>query len=398
MACESPTRKSKKLQQKRVAGRKIAVSTDVVVALGSCQDNSLPGQIAAGKRGRMKFVCRSGASIRHRICARGRGFSQSGVVLSAGRLGDCLTGVHVRVVTHVYAEGQKQAPLPSESNNKRGECALEERECGAALKMAAPITVQEQEVIELSDDEGVDSLGEGGVISGVDVVNAPEWDVSNQTIYQSGQHMEVTDEGGMSMRGMFYGEADVRGMAGRAQVRVDFWQPGSLVQGPGCGGFYALDGHKEQVAPTSSGWPAGNQASSLGVSTPSGHRKEERVRPEADHLTSGESILPVTQSMQPFVQEEPSTSWGTGSLDSSVTTEDDLLDYDEGNGFEMAALLQHNVLGGGCVPESNKGRSFGVLQASTRAAVRGDRHGGWSRIDLSAGNLPQGEERGECTF
>ncbi|KAJ1107536.1 hypothetical protein NDU88_004926 [Pleurodeles waltl] len=294
---------------------------------------------------------------------------------------------HACVVTRGSVGGKKQAPLPSESNNKRGEGALEERELGAAFKMAAHITVHQQDVIELSDSEEVDILGEGSVISGVNVVKAPvlgqeggrlqlvprlfsplvhkvqEWDVRNQTIYQSGEHVEVSDDSGMSMRGVLYGEADASGKAGRAQVRVDFWQPDGLVQGPGCGGFYALGGHKEQVVPAGSGRPVGNQASSVGVGTPSGHRKEEKVRPGADHLTSGQSNLPVTQNMQPFAQEEPSTSWGTGGLECSVTREGDFLDYDEGNDFEVAAPLQHNVPRGACVQESNKGRRFGVLQA-----------------------------------
>ncbi|KAJ1206292.1 hypothetical protein NDU88_001699 [Pleurodeles waltl] len=218
-----------------------------------------------------------------------------------------------------------------------------------------------------------------------------EWDVRNQTIYQSEQHVEGSVNSGMSMRGVLYGEADTSGKAGRAQVRVDFWQLDGLVQGPGCGGFYALGGHKEQVVPAGSGRHVGNQASSVGVGTPPGHRQEERVSTGADHLTSGDSNLPVTQNMPFFTQdEELSTRWGAGGLDCSVTREGDFLDYEEGNGFEMVAPSPIKVPKGTCVQESNKGRSFGVLQASSRAAVRGDRHSGRSRIDLSAGNVPRG--------
>ncbi|KAJ1217699.1 hypothetical protein NDU88_005290 [Pleurodeles waltl] len=224
IACESPTRKSKKFRQKSVAGRKIVASPDSIVVIQGREGGGLPGHNQAGRRGETKFVRRCDASIRQRVCAKRRGINQHGVVTSVGHLVAAVLSAHERVATRVSAEIRKQALLPLEKNCRRVEGAFEERQCGAASKMAAPTTAHQQEVIELSDGEEVDSSGESCFISGVEFVNVPvlrqdggrlqlvprlfspmlhkdqEWDVSNQTIYQSGQHMEVMEKGGMSMR------------------------------------------------------------------------------------------------------------------------------------------------------------------------------------------------------
>ncbi|KAJ1099394.1 hypothetical protein NDU88_004495 [Pleurodeles waltl] len=420
IACVSPTRKAKTFRQKSVTGRKITALPDSVVVVHDKKGGGLPGQSFVSRRGGTKFARHSSASIRQRVVARGIGVSRQSAVACDSHLGDGVLRAHEPGATLVFAARQKQALLHSDNNSERGEGVLEERQWGTAPKMAAPTAEHRDEIIVLFDCKEEEHTGKGCFISGIELVNVPvlrqdggrmqlvprlfspilhkvqEWDVNNQTIYQTGQHIEVAEKGGVGMRGKLYGEADVSGKAGRAQVRLDFWQLGSSVQWPGCGGTYALGGHEEHTASAGSGRPAYNEGTSVGVSTPSRHRNEERARSRAARLTSGETILPVMQDVQHLVHDEPSTSWRAGGMDRSVVMEEELLDYDDGNASEVVDLVQHKRTEKRLVQnKSNKGRSLGVLQETATRAVRSDHHGGGSWIILSAGSLPQGEERRE---
>ncbi|KAJ1174297.1 hypothetical protein NDU88_006119 [Pleurodeles waltl] len=186
--------------------------------------------------------------IRQHIVARGRGASWKCAVAEEGRVGDWGDIAHALVVTHVSRAVRKQALLPLETMSERGERALEEKPLGVALKKVAPTAVNRGMVIVVSDEEDEALMEEG-----IEVVNMPvmmqdgrklqfiprlfspklhkvqEWDVNNQIIYQTGQHIEFADKGGLAMRGILYCETDVSRKAGMAQVRLDFWQPGPMV-------------------------------------------------------------------------------------------------------------------------------------------------------------------------
>ncbi|KAJ1119209.1 hypothetical protein NDU88_007395 [Pleurodeles waltl] len=397
IACTSPARKTKKNLQKSVAGMRITTSPEHVSA---GRDNEGCGC----RRGGKNFARRSGTSIRQRVVARGRGAFMKCAVAEDSRLRDCGVSVHALVVTHVDRAVKKQALLPSVIMSERGEGALEERELGTALKMAAPTAEHRDIVIVVSDNEEEEHTGEGSFSSGFEFVNVPvvrqdggrlqlvprlvspmlhkvqEWDVNNQTICQTGQCIEFAEKGGLGMRGLLYGESDVSGKAGRAQFRLNFWQPGSSVLQPGCGGKHAMGGHEEQLSSVWLGWPADNQRMSVDVRTPPRHRSEDRARPGAARLISGDAFLPVPQNVNHLINEEQSTSWSAGCAEWNVDKEEELLDYEDGDKPEAVDLGQQRGREEcfGVQTKCKRGRSFGVFQETTKRAVRSDCHGGGS--------------------
>ncbi|KAJ1088721.1 hypothetical protein NDU88_001877 [Pleurodeles waltl] len=115
---------------------------------------------------------------------------------------------------------------------------------------------------------------------------------------------------------------------------------------------------------------------------------EERARPCAAHVTSGDTYGQGYQAVQRLVPAKPSTSRGTGCVD-------EVLDYDDGDDPEEIEIVQQKGVHKGFKDRSkaDEGRSFCVFQETTRKAVRSDHRVGESRNTITAGNLPQGAVR-----
>ncbi|KAJ1114783.1 hypothetical protein NDU88_003014 [Pleurodeles waltl] len=172
-----------------------------------------------------------------------------------------------------------------------------------------------------------------------------------------------------------------------AQVQ---WVPSCAHGVPGCGNAHALSGHEEHMIRAGHGRPAFAPGHTVGVSTPLGHREEERVRPGAAHPTSGDAPLSSHVLKRCVAYDEPSTSQSASGLTQDIGTGEECLDFDEVNDSEVLVGGLHRGLGG---QGNNKSQSFGVLQDQRKAAVRSDRQGGERMLFCSSGNLPRGEER-----
>ncbi|KAJ1177675.1 hypothetical protein NDU88_002927 [Pleurodeles waltl] len=70
MACALPFHKRKKILKKSVGCRKIRVSLERWCNLNEESGVCLPAQVVGGRRGGLKFACRSGASLRQRLIGR----------------------------------------------------------------------------------------------------------------------------------------------------------------------------------------------------------------------------------------------------------------------------------------------------------------------------------------
>ncbi|KAJ1089728.1 hypothetical protein NDU88_002873 [Pleurodeles waltl] len=169
-------------------------------------------------------------------------------------------------------------------------------------------------VLEVGWAEASHTFSQGAKVQFVPRLVSPmlhkvqHWDVENRTLFQTGQMVEFVKKGEVAMKGILIGEAGIIGSAGRAQVRLDFWRPGSSVSLAGCGNSHALGEHEEHITGAELGRPALNQGKAVGVGTPLRHQSEERVRPGAARLTSGDATLSAQPSMQSVAYEEPSTS------------------------------------------------------------------------------------------
>ncbi|KAJ1149898.1 hypothetical protein NDU88_002697 [Pleurodeles waltl] len=171
-ACTSPVKAGKKFKSKSMHGRKVSrspyrdeePSQEVSVMQLSC---------AGKRRGGGRFSRRQGASLARRVVAGGRDSMVASAVSVADRKGAQAVIAHARV-----ASGCNQARTPLEPGvgrvamhlkertlggavkmasssgsdwSRRG--ALEERSLGVASKMAAPINIDDKEIVVISDDE-----------------------------------------------------------------------------------------------------------------------------------------------------------------------------------------------------------------------------------------------------
>ncbi|KAJ1099635.1 hypothetical protein NDU88_004734 [Pleurodeles waltl] len=280
--------------------------------------------------------------------------------------------------------------------------------------MAPPTDFNQDMIIIVSDDEEEGQIVTKGPISMIQLSEQPfmmeegrmlqvvprsvspmlhnvqQWDVDNQTLYKTGQQIEPKDKSGLETRGMLYGETDVGGQAGRAQGRLEFWQPGANVRQSGWSSAHTQGVYKEQSLSLQLGQSGGYQKVSVGVRAPSRHCFEEKVRSGATHLTSR---APLGSECQ-MILEEPSTSPDTGFIAENYELQDEVLDY-EADEPEDGEIVQHGeVQNYGCKRLGFNGvRRFGVLQEPAEKAVQSDRQDGMRKKTVTAVYLPRGENR-----
>ncbi|KAJ1204726.1 hypothetical protein NDU88_000164 [Pleurodeles waltl] len=353
---------------------------------------------------------RSGASFQQHVVSRGRGAAGQSVMAGVGRLGVWPCRAHARSTTHASIRVRKQALLPTVTSGKRGENALEEGHLGGEEKMAAPTAGNQESIVIISDEED-DGQGEqmsldfggglpvrplstkdGKLMQFIPRLVSPmlhkvqEWEVENQTVFKAGEQVEFMDSSGVVMRGTICGETSGNGMAGMAQVRLDFWQPGSGASQAGCDGTHALGGHMEQFSTRLLGWPACDKRLPVRVGALSGHRLELRVRPGEVRLTSGEASGPGfgIQEVYPVVEGEPSTSRGAGFVELGEDIEEKFLDYENKEEAERVDKGHRRAV--------QKGGTLDVLHEATKKAVQSDRRVGGDGHVFFAGNLPRGEK------
>ncbi|KAJ1118287.1 hypothetical protein NDU88_006482 [Pleurodeles waltl] len=193
-----------------------------------------------------------------------------------------------------------------------------------------------------------------------------EWEVSNQLVLRAGEQVEFVDEQGTVIRGTICGATVDDGMAGSAQVRMDFWQQGERAYRPGCDVAHALGGHEAAAAEQRLGRPAVFHRT-VEVRAPSGHRVEERAQPGAVRLTSREvSVSRAGYSASSVSGLQPVLA-GQGAL-SGVASEEEALDYEEEVAVQTAAVTK---------------------EPSSKRAVPGDRPAGSKKV--LSGNLIRGE-------
>ncbi|KAJ1154054.1 hypothetical protein NDU88_006811 [Pleurodeles waltl] len=193
-----------------------------------------------------------------------------------------------------------------------------------------------------------------------------EWEVSNQSILRAGEQVEFVDEQGTVIRGTICGAAVDDGMAGSAQVRMDFWQQGERVYRPGCDVTHALGGHEAAAVEQRLGRPAVFHRT-VEARAPSGHRVEERAQPGAVRLTSREvSVSRAGHSASNVSGLQPLLA-GQGAL-SGLACEEEALDYEEEDAVQTAAVTKESL---------------------SKRAVPGDRPAGGKKV--LSGNLIRGE-------
>ncbi|KAJ1205349.1 hypothetical protein NDU88_000784 [Pleurodeles waltl] len=246
-------------------------------------------------------------------CAGGGGSakSQGGQDIRCAYVGEALR----------YEGKTKTSLLPSETTQERGEAPLEERALRVASKMAPPTELHQDTIINMSDEEEEWQMAAGGPNSKFQLSEQP-------LMVQEGRMLKVIPRIGKSMldmRGMLYGETDVGGQAGMAQVRLEFWQPGANVPQSGLGSAHTQGVHEEQASSLRLGLSAGNQKVTVGVRAPLGHRLKERVRSGATHLTLR---APIGSDFQTIL-EEPSTSQGADFIEENCVLQEGGLDYEE---------------------------------------------------------------------
>ncbi|KAJ1154282.1 hypothetical protein NDU88_007035 [Pleurodeles waltl] len=261
--------------------------------------------------------------------------------------------------------------------------ALEERTLGVASKMAAPITIDENEIAVISDDDksklegqeepGAQVFGGSGFVvrrgagRKVQLVSrlvspmihkVQSWQKDNEAVVGLGEQVDLVDGSGSLLRGKVCGEAIVDRSVGKAYVSLDVSQPVAGEGTHGCGTPYALGGHGAKAIYLPSGRMVGDRSMPVKARAPSEHQTEERVRSRAVRLTSGD----CTRASE----VQPSTSQGAGV---GWADWEELLDYDED--LEEPGVSTKRVMVVEEVP--------GVVQGG-HVPVR------------AAGNLPRGEE------
>ncbi|KAJ1130092.1 hypothetical protein NDU88_008448 [Pleurodeles waltl] len=257
--------------------------------------------------------------------------------------------------------------------------------------MAVRIGDRQETILILSDSEGDDPVGSGGIKSSVTELDlagrgehsmfvqwvprlvspmlhkVQQWGVDNRTLVQTGL-VEVSNKGECRLDEVTFEEVQLGDSYGRGQVSGVFGNISSDHGVPGCGKALALGGQEEHLSEAGQGWPAFISGHTVGVSTPLRHLQEERVRPGAAHLTSGESVTLSQVRKSHMNYDEPSTSQSAGGFNWNMGFEE-TLDFDDDNEMAMVGADLVDVGGQG----NTQSRSFDVLQGQKRAAVRTDR-------------------------
>ncbi|KAJ1166556.1 hypothetical protein NDU88_006955 [Pleurodeles waltl] len=182
---------------------------------------------------------------------------------------------------------------------------------------------------------------------------AQHWGVENMILVKTGL-MDIWDQGQGTVEEVTFEEVQAVEGVGRGRISGVF-RAGSELIAPGCGGSLASSGQEEQVVKAGQGRPAFIAGHTVGVGTPLRHRQEERVRPGAAHLTSGETLV-SSQVRQRYMSDEPSASQGTSYLNLDVGFDEtlDFEDVDE-RGLGRADLVEVSQ-------GNNQSRSCNVLQ------------------------------------
>ncbi|KAJ1198158.1 hypothetical protein NDU88_002002 [Pleurodeles waltl] len=362
LACKSlvsSPKKGKKFKAKSVAGRKVSFSLEReceelrVTSLGG-----LPG-VSAVRRIGACFPRRSGASLRQRVAAAGRGaFLESahggaGQTLERGFRARALSGLR-RPQAAMRTCGQMGEIVAHASIAKRA-CAHKglvreaplalERQLGGAANMAAPSELGEVMVDETVFETGEDmhrnlteqvfqdiiiidseeegelvevhgqgiienngQLGRGLVVQSGGlgrqipktvtqvVQGVQEWEVANQAVFRTGGQVFFRDEQGLVLKGTICGLASEGYRTGPAQVRREICDHEQRAYLPGCVAPLVSSGHGVAVEHQRSGRPA-ECPFSVGVRAPPGRRLEERGQSGAVRPTSREVVSLEARSL-----------------------------------------------------------------------------------------------------
>ncbi|KAJ1203738.1 hypothetical protein NDU88_007519 [Pleurodeles waltl] len=355
IACSPPV-KGKKCRQKSVMGRKYAQAavSDVEAEVFKLQD--LPG-VSGVRRGASRLARWAGASLQQRVASRGRGAADKGAVAPLRRMGtEAGLFVHAPASSRKAGRALQQAPLSSRKKGKQGEGDLEESTQTGTFKMAARIGDRQEPIIINSDSDADDPLGTGGIKNDLTGLNLEEggeanmfiqwvprlvspmlhkvqqWGLGNRTLVQTGL-MDVSTQGECMLEEVTFEDVQLVEGLGSGQVSGVFRKAGSDYGVPGCGKLLALGGQEEHLSKAGQGRHAFISGHTVGVSTPLRHRQEVRVRPEAAHLTSGESLV-SSQVRKRRTDDEPSTSQGASDFNWDVGFEE-TLDFDDDNERDM---------------------------------------------------------------
>ncbi|KAJ1174972.1 hypothetical protein NDU88_000263 [Pleurodeles waltl] len=347
IACSPPVT-GKKCRQKSAKGRRYAQAVAVDEEAEVFSREGLPASGGVRRSG-SRLARWAGASLRQRVASGGRGAAERGAVAPGSSVGaEAQWFGHVPALKKKAGRLEEQAPLFSRNKGKQGEGVLEESTRAGTFKVAARTGDRQEPIFILSDSEGDDPVGNGGITSSV-----TEIDLAGR-----GEHSMIVQ-----------------------------WAPSELGV-PGCGKALASGGQEEQLSEAGQGRPAFISGHTVGVSTPLRHLQEERVRPGAAHPTSRESVTSSQVRKRHMNYDEPSTSQSTGGFIWDMGFEE-TLELDEDNEMARVGADLEDVGGQG----NNQSRSFDILQGQKRAAVRSDRRVGERIVSGSAGNLPRGEER-----
>ncbi|KAJ1190744.1 hypothetical protein NDU88_000066 [Pleurodeles waltl] len=308
--------------------------------------------------------------------------------------------------------GPEQAPLSSRNKGKQGEGDLEESTRAGSFKMAARFDVRQEPILILSDSDGDDPVGNGGIKNSVNKLNLEkggesgmfvQWGprlvspmlhkvqqcgVENRTLVQTGL-MEVRHKGECMLDEVTFEAVQLGDGISRGQVSGVFRNISGDYRVPGCGKALALGGKEEHLSKAEKGRPDFISGHTVGVGTPLRHLQEVRVRPGAAHPTSGETVTSSQVRKSQLNYDEPSTSQSADGFYWDMGFEE-TLDFDDDNEMDIGGAGLVDVGGQG----NNQSQSFDVLQGQKRAADWSNRRVGESIASGSAGNLPRGEKRG----
>ncbi|KAJ1206862.1 hypothetical protein NDU88_002255 [Pleurodeles waltl] len=401
IACSSPPKKCKKFKNKSAEGRKVTRSLEGLWDMLHPASRSTE-EFVAHKRGAGRCSRRSGVSLAQRVAAGGKGVGRLVAVAGGERQGAQWLGARASEAAR-GRRASKQAQLPWETMLEHRAAILDERVLGGTLKMAAPtgksiplpVSLEErqladakkmaarvescEEIIIISDEErerhdGV-NLGKGDIAvksvrqfdggAGEDVIRELSLDrglckesmdgyFGSQNVLKLGEKVEFVDQDGVIIRGMVCGQTSRGGSKGRAQVLMDFWQPGVEEEGAGCDAPRFTGGLSEVTVHREAGRPSGGQSLPVKVRAPLVHRKEGRVKSGAVYPTARESVALCSLGHGAglvFDDEQPSTSRGAGAR--FERQDEDWLDYEED--VEEQAIPVANLVSTPAVPEVFRG-------------------------------------------
>ncbi|KAJ1094323.1 hypothetical protein NDU88_007401 [Pleurodeles waltl] len=289
-------------------------------------------------RGSGRCARRSGVSLARRVAAGGRGVGRVGTVAGVERQGAQRLSARASEAER-GRRASKQAQLPRETTSEHRAAILEERRLGGTDNMAAPsgkaipLTVSLEkrqlaeaqsmaarvenfeEIIIISDEEQESqdgfNLGKGNIAvpsvsqfekgAREDVIRESSFDgglckesigghIGSQNVWNLDEQVEFVDQDGVIIRGMVCGQTGSGGSRGRAQVLLDFWQPGVEEDNAGCDAPRFLGRLSEVTVHREAGRPSGGQSLPVKARAPLVHRKEGRVKSGAVYPTEREAV------------------------------------------------------------------------------------------------------------